>query len=160
MSVGRAVAGALVVLAVVVLIAVAAVGSNGKKTPKATKPTVTSTPTVHSTASLQTTKPTPTATAITHRVSQVTVNVLNGTARAGLAKTVSTKLSQDGYSVKRVGNAPAQQKTTIYYRPGERADAEALLAAHPELGVIQAATSTTPTNAFLTVILGSDYPTA
>jgi hypothetical protein len=50
--------------------------------------------------------------------------------------------------------------TTIYYRPGQKAAADALLAAHPELGKVAAATSTTPTNAMLTVILGDDYKAA
>jgi hypothetical protein len=97
----------------------------------------------------------------TKPVSQVTVNVLNATTRAGLARTVATKLTKDGYTVKKVDNASAQQaSTTIYYQPGDKAEAQALLKAHPELGRIQAATSAIPTNALLTVILGTDYPTA
>ncbi|MGZ4121387.1 MAG: LytR C-terminal domain-containing protein [Actinomycetota bacterium] len=159
LSVGRAAAGAIVVLAVVALIAVAAVGSGGKK-PKA-QPTVTSTPTRHATATPTATRsPTasPTATPTTPSPKGVTVNVLNGTTRAGLARTLGTKLTKDGYVVKTVGNAAALSATTIYYQAGKRADAEALLALHPELGKIQAATSAIPVNASLTVVIGSDYP--
>jgi hypothetical protein len=160
LSVSRAVGGALVVLAVVVLIAVAALGSGGKKnnaTPTLTPthtPTQRATPTTSRTAS---SSPTPTATASTPSPKGVTVNVLNGTTRPGLARTLATKLSHDGYTIRTVGNATAQSTTTIYYQRGKKADAEALLARHPELGSVAAATSSTPGNAALTVIIGSDY---
>jgi hypothetical protein len=160
LSVGRAAAGALVVLGVVAVIAVAATGSNKKPTAKSSTPRVTTTthpPTVSPSAVA--TSPTPTASAST--APKVTVNVLNGTTRTGIARALATKLSGEGYAVKTVATEPKHQAvTTIYYRPGQAAAADALLAAHPELGKVAAATSTTPTNATLTVILGDDYKAA
>jgi hypothetical protein len=91
----------------------------------------------------------------------VTVNVLNGTTRTGIARALATKLSGEGYAVKTVATDPKHQvTTTIYYRPGAKAAAEALLAAHHELGKVAPALSSTPTNAMLTVILGDDYKAA
>jgi cytoskeletal protein RodZ len=164
LSVARAVGGAIVVLGVVALIAIAAVGSNDKK-PQAnstasTTPHATATATVSSQPST-TSSATASASATAHPVSKVTVNVLNGTTRAGLARTVADKLSSDGYQVKKVDNCNcgSQSKTTIYYRSGYKADAQAMLRAHPELGRIAAATSDIPNaGAFLTVVLGTDYP--
>jgi len=102
---------------------------------------------------------TPTASAST--ATKVTVNVLNGTTRTGIARALATKLSGEGYAVKTVATDPKHQvATTIYYRPGAKAAAEALLAAHPELGKVAVALTSTPTNAMLTVILGDDYKAA
>jgi maltose-binding protein MalE len=156
LSVGRAVGGALVVLGIVVVIALAATGSN-KKTPTATKPPKprTTATTTHAASPSATASPSPSQRA----PADITVNVLNGTGRSGLAKRVAGTLKDDGYDVKTVANAPQLQgTTTIYYRAGHGAEAQALLRQHPELGKIAPATSTTPTNAFITVILGNDYP--
>ena len=161
LSVGRAAAGALVVLGVVAVIAVAATGSNKKPTAQSSTPRATistRTPTSSPSATLPTT-PTPTATASTAQ--KVTVNVFNGTTRNGLAGALATKLRAEGYAVKTVATEPKHQTvTTIYYRPGQKAAADALLAAHPELGRVAAAIATTPTNASLTIILGDDYKAA
>jgi maltose-binding protein MalE len=162
LSVSRAAAGALVVLGVVAVIAVAATGSNKKPTAKSSiTPTVTrtthppsSSPSTQSSVSL-----TPTASAST--APKVTVNVLNGTTRTGIARALATKLTAEHYLVKTVATEPKHQTvTTIYYRPGGQAAAEALLAAHQELGKVAPAISSTPTNAELTVILGDDYNAA
>jgi hypothetical protein len=148
------------VLGVVAVIAVAATGSNKKPTAKSSTPPVTTT--THPPTTAPSTLPattTPTATAST--APKVTVNVLNGTTRTGIARALATKLSGEGYAVKTVATEPKHQAvTTIYYRPGQKAAADALLAAHPELGKVAAAISTTPTNAMLTVILGDDYKAA
>jgi cytoskeletal protein RodZ len=158
LSVGRAAAGALVVLGVVAVIAVAATGSNKKPTAKSSTPVVTRTtrpptspPSTHPSVST-----TPTASA--SAAPKVTVNVLNGTTRNGIARALATKLSGEGYAIKTVATVKNQAVTTIYYLPGAKAAAEALLAAHPELGKIEA--SSTRTNAKLTVILGNDYRAA
>jgi hypothetical protein len=149
-----------VVLGVVAVIAVAATGSNKKPTAKSSTPRVTTTthpPTVSPSAVA--TSPTPTASAST--APKVTVNVLNGTTRTGIARALATKLASEHYLVKTVATEPKHQTvTTIYYRPGAQAAAEALLAAHQELGKVAPATSSTPTNAMLTVILGDDYKAA
>ena len=160
LSVGRAAAGALVVLGVVAVIAVAATGSNKKpiaqsSTPRATVSTRTPTSSPSSTLSATST---PTATATASTAPKVTVNVLNGTTRNGIAGALAAKLRAEGYAIKTVATDPKHQTvTTIYYRPGQKAAADALLAAHPELGKVAAAIASTPTNADLTVILGDDY---
>ena len=159
LSVARAVGGALVVLGVVALIAIAAVGSNNKKTPKAGS---TVTPKATATHSVRV-SPTVSATASpsVHPNSKVTINVLNGTTTAGLARRAGETLSGDGYVVKKVDNCGCgtQSTTTIYYRPGEQADAQALLRKHPELGRIKPVSSSIPftSSALLTVVLGTDY---
>jgi hypothetical protein len=157
LSVGRAAGGALIVLAIVAVIAIAATGTNKKPSAQSsTPPATTPTPTISITPSASAT-PTATATAAV----KVTVNVFNGTTTTGLARGLATKLAKEGYTVKTVSTAAQHQKTTtIYYRAGGKDEAEALLAAHPELGRIQAASSGTPTNALLTVILGDDYRAA
>jgi hypothetical protein len=149
------------VLGVVAVIAVAATGSNKKPTAKSSTPVVIRT--THPPTSPPSTQPsvslTPTASAST--ATKVTVNVLNGTTRTGIARALATKLSGEGYAVKTVATDPKHQvATTIYYRPGAKAAAEALLAAHPELGKVAVALTSTPTNAMLTVILGDDYKAA
>jgi maltose-binding protein MalE len=163
LSVGRAAAGALVVLGVVAVIAVAATGSNKKPTTQSSTPRATIStraPTSSPSSTLSTTS-TPTATATASTAPKITVNVLNGTTRNGLAGALATKLRAAGYAVKTVATEPKHQTvTTIYYQPGQKAAADALLAAHPELGKVAAAISTTPTNANLTIILGDDYKAA
>ncbi|HEV2685306.1 MAG TPA: LytR C-terminal domain-containing protein, partial [Actinomycetota bacterium] len=159
LSVARAVGGALVVLGVVAAIAIAATGGGGKKPTSQTStppPTISTHPTVSSTPS---TTVTPTATATVSNLASITVDVLNGTQRAGLATTLANKLKADGYTVKKVGNQTAHQAlTTIYYRVGSKGAADALLAAHPELKrVAEAPSSQTVT---LTVVIGDDYKAA
>lgn len=147
-------------LGVVAVIAIAATGSGSKKPSAQTTtppPTVSAHPTVTNTPPKTTV--TPTATATTPTLAGITVDVLNGTQRAGLATALSNKLKADGYTVKKVGNqATHQTQTTIYYKAGSKAAADALLAAHPELKrVAQAPTSQTVT---LTVVIGDDYKAA
>lgn len=157
LSVARAVGGALVVLGVVAVIAIAATGGGGKKpaaqgtTPP---PTVSTHPTVSSTPS---TTLSPTATA--SNLARITVDVLNGTQRAGLATALAKTLKADGYTVKKVGNQGAHQAlTTIYYRVGFKAAAEAMVSSHPELKrVAPAPAAQTET---LSVVIGDDYKAA
>jgi hypothetical protein len=147
------------VLGVVAVIAVAATGSNKKPTAKSSvTPTVTRTshPPTSSPSTHPSVSTTPTASA--SAAPKVTVNVLNGTTRNGIARALATKLSGEGYAIKTVATVKNQAVTTIYYLPGAKAAAEALLAAHPELGKIEA--SSTRTNAKLTIILGDDYRAA
>ena len=162
LSVGRAAAGAVVVLGVVAVIAVAATGSNKKPTAKSSTPPVTVTRTTHPpTVAPSTPAATSTPTTTASAAPKVTVNVLNGTARNGIARALATKLTSEGYLVKTIATDPKHQTvTTIYYRPGDKAAADALLAAHPELGKVAPALASTPTNAMLTVILGDDYKAA
>ena len=157
LSVARAVGGALVVLGVVAAIAVAATGGGGKK-PTAQNSTLPPTASVRSTASsTPSTSVTPTATA-PNRAS-ITVDVLNGTTRAGLATALANKIKADGYTVRKVDNQKAHQaQTTIYYKAGFKAAADALLAAHPELKRVAEAPATQAVT--LTVVIGDDYKAA
>jgi hypothetical protein len=161
LSVARAVGGALVVLGIVAAIAVAATGSGGKKptsqgsTPP---PTVSTHPTISSTPSATAATPTPTATAPSP--SSVTIDVLNGTARPGLATALANKLKSEGYTIRKVGNQTAHQTaTTIYYKTGSKAAADALLAAHPELKRVAPA-SAAQSAVTLTIVIGDDYKAA
>ena len=159
LSVARAVGGALVVLGVVAVIAVAATGSGGKN-PTAQNstppPTVSIRPTLSSTPS---TTVTPTTTATATNLASITVDVLNGTQRAGLAKALADKLKADGYTIRNVATQTAHQtQTTIYYKAGSRAAAEALLAAHPELKRVAPAPASQTVK--LTVVIGDDYKAA
>lgn len=153
LSVARAVGGALVVLGVVAVIAVAATSSGGKK-PGAR----TSTPPPTATASVSSSPSSSvlaSATA-TPNLARVTVNILNGTQRPGLATALAAKLRSEGYAVKTVGNqATHQSLTTIYYKAGSQAAAQALLSAHPELGRIAPAPAAQTVT--LTVVIGDDY---
>jgi hypothetical protein len=159
LSVGRAAAGALVVLGVVAVIAVAATGSGGKKPNTQTStppPTASAGPSSTPSSTL-----TPSPTATTPNLSSITVDVLNGTTHAGLASALANKLKSDGYTIKKVGNQAAHQTlTTIYYKAGAKAAAEALLAAHPELKRVAPATASTPATVTLTVVIGDDYKAA
>ncbi|TMK83900.1 MAG: LytR family transcriptional regulator [Actinobacteria bacterium] len=162
LSVARAVGGALVVLGVVAVIAVAATGSGGKKPNAQTStppPTASTGPSSSSAPSNTQVTPTPTTTA--PNLSSITVDVLNGTTRAGLASALANKLKSDGYTIKKVANqATHQTATTIYYKAGAKAAAEAMLAAHPELKRVAPATSSTPATVTLTVVIGDDYKAA
>lgn len=146
-------------LGVVAVIAIAATGGGGKKPAAQTTtppPTVSTRPTVSSTPS---TTVTPSATVTKPNLAAITVDVLNGTQRAGLATALGNKLKSDGYTVKNIANQKTHQTlTTIYYKAGFKAAADALLAAHPELKrVAPAPASQTVT---LTVVIGDDYRAA
>ena len=147
-------------LAIVAVIAIAATGTNKKPNATGSTPPVT-TPTTHAPTVTPSSSVSHTPTATATPAAKVTVDVFNGTARTGLARALATKLTKEGYVTKTVATAAAHQTaTTIYYRPGAKAAAEALLAANPELLRFAPATSATPTNAILTVIIGDDYKAA
>jgi LytR cell envelope-related transcriptional attenuator len=147
------------VLGVVAVIAIAATGGGGKKPAAQTTtppPTASTRPTVSISPS---TTVTPSPTASTPNLSSITVDVLNGTLRPGLAKALADKLKAEGYTVKMFGNQAAHQtQTTIYYTAGSKAAAEALLSAHPELKRV--APAPTGQKVTLTVVIGDDYKAA
>ena len=66
-----------------------------------------------------------------HTPSEVSVIVLNGSSKVGVAKSVSTTLgSNHGYTMQKEGNAAANiPTTTVYYAVGYQADANAVAAA-------------------------------
>jgi LCP family protein required for cell wall assembly len=86
--------------------------------------------------------------------SKVTLDVLNGSGAGGLEYTVAAVLQQDGFKVKRTGNAGSQNvtQTLIKYHDGQLPQAE-LLAAK----VHGAALQEVPGTGQVTLVLGSNY---
>jgi hypothetical protein len=80
--------------------------------------------------------------------------VLNGSGAGGLEYTVAAVLQQDGFKVKRTGNAASQTvtQTLIKYHAGQEQKAR-LLAAK----VHGAALEQVPGTGRVTLVLGSDY---
>jgi hypothetical protein len=87
------------------------------------------------------------------------VIVLNQTKTLGLAAKLRDQLRAGGWTVTGIddfrGNVPA---TTVYYPPGLKAAAQALMAQFPTIGRIRPAFPGISTSQ-LTVILGKDFPT-
>jgi len=163
-SLGTAVGGALVALAVVVGIAVVVLnaGSDAEEpgainTPPTTAPT---TPPPATTAPTPTASPTPspTETAEVTPVSETTLRILNGTRRAGLAASMADRAKAEGYPAPKVGNSAPAAKSTIYYRADSQDEAEELRRRFPDLTEIAPAPSSFQTDVMLTVVLGDDYP--
>ncbi|HUR73136.1 MAG TPA: LytR C-terminal domain-containing protein [Sporichthya sp.] len=128
-------------------------------TPQA-QPSATPSPTPSATPS-----PTPSATptsppSATPTVERVPLVVLNQTGVSGLAAQFQKRLEAAGWTVSGVddfrGNVPA---TTVYFPPGLRPVAKALMAEFPEIGRIRPAFRGISTTQ-LTVILGKDFPTS
>ncbi len=93
-------------------------------------------------------------------VDKVPVVVLNQTGISGLAAQFQKELEAGGWTVAGIddfrGNVPA---TTVYFPPGMRPAAKALMEQFPQIGRIRPAFSgISPTQ--LTVILGKDFPTS
>jgi len=85
------------------------------------------------------------------------VQVLNGTSTTGLASIVTGQLKKAGYSMKAPGNVKNATRTTIYYRPGFKPQAEFLKQKHFSGAVVAPAPSTFPASIDLTVVLGTDF---
>ena len=159
---------ALAGLAVIVLVGVLflAFAENGNVTQQSGSPagTLTSaeTPTAparSTTTSTPTPVPTPTP-APTPVAAKASVIILNQSGVPGLAAQVRDRLQAAGWTVTGIddfrGNVPA---TTVYYPPGLKAAAKALMAQFPEIGRIRPAfNGITATQ--LTVILSMDFPTS
>ncbi len=88
------------------------------------------------------------------------VVILNQTVTEGLAATFRAQLRAGGWKVPGIGdfrgNVPA---TTVYYPPGLKAAATALMSQFAEVGRIRPAFAGISTTQ-LTVILGKDFPTS
>jgi LCP family protein required for cell wall assembly len=84
----------------------------------------------------------------------VTLNVLNGTGAGGLEYTVAAVLQQDGFKVRRTGNASSQTvtQTLIKYHAGQQEQAS-LLAAK----IHGAALQQVPGSGRIILLLGSNY---
>ncbi|MGD0197672.1 MAG: FHA domain-containing protein [Solirubrobacteraceae bacterium] len=155
---------ALLALVVVMLAVVAVVivelggGTKPNHTPPAAHSTRTGVSTGTGAAASKPAAKTPSAPS----PASVTVAVLNATGRSGLAATVSSTLSTDGYAKGAVADAPASAATTtVGYEPGKKAAALEVartlgLPASDAVPVTSAAAAAAGT-AQVVVSLGSDY---
>ena len=157
LSLSRAVGGALAAVAVMTILVVALL-NRGSAEPQGQGPTVES-PGASPTVSTSPTS-TPTATASPTKAplapSKVTVQVLNGTGRSGLAAATAQDVERAGYKLAGVGNAASTAKSTIFYRKGRRAEALAFQASFPDFTVLKEAPSSQPS--ILRAVLGADWP--
>jgi hypothetical protein len=88
-----------------------------------------------------------------------TVTVLNGTAGAGVARSVGDLLAASGWDVAAMSNADSEDfvTTTVYYAdPAQEGVARGVAALLPGSVVTQADTFAT-SGATLTVVVGTDY---
>jgi hypothetical protein len=85
--------------------------------------------------------------------------VFNQTTVSGLAARFAARLQDAGWTVTGVANWQGTvPSTTVYYWPGDKRAARALMADFPDVGRIHAAVSPMPRGE-LSVILCSDFPT-
>jgi hypothetical protein len=122
---------------------------NARSTVTATSPSPTLSPSPSPTV-----RPTPSVLP----VNQITVEVRNGTTRNGLGRSTATKISDEGYRIGFVGNQrPTVAESTLFYRPGRRAEALAFQKVFPEFTVVRESTAL-PQGTTLRVVIGGDYP--
>lgn len=125
--------------------------SNARSTVAATSPAPTLSATLSPSPSV---RPTPSVLP----VNQITVEVRNGTNRNGIGRATASKISDEGYRIGFVGNQrPTVAKSTLYYRPGRRAEALAFQKIFPEFTVVRESTAL-PQGTTLRVVIGGDYP--
>ena len=104
--------------------------------------------------------PTPTKTRKARPKSQVTVLVLNGSTRNGLAALETDVLKNDGYKVKTPGNyTPKIQTTIIYYQFDSLPEAQRLQRQRFPGSELKPAPATIPADVDLEVVLGADQAT-
>jgi hypothetical protein len=148
---------ALMVIAVVILLSRGGddknklVGGPAIESPRASvsrsaSPRPSVSPTVKPTATTPSTLP----------KNKITVDVLNATNRAGLAKTTMRQVADAGYREGRTGNTESLAKSTIFYRPGARDEAMLFQKDFPDFTVLRQSSSIG--NATLRAVIGSDYP--
>ena len=83
--------------------------------------------------------------------------VLNGTHTDGLATQVSARLEDAGYTLEQPGNLGSVEKTTLYYRPGHKINAEYLQKKQFADARVAPATDDLQKDVDITVVLGLDY---
>jgi LytR cell envelope-related transcriptional attenuator len=89
--------------------------------------------------------------------SQVTVLVLNGTSRQGLAALVRERLASDGYKTKTPDNySPKIDTTIIYYQSNSQAEAQRLQRQRFPGAILKVAPASLSADVDLEVILGAD----
>jgi hypothetical protein len=158
LSLGRSVGGALA--AVGIMVALVLVVLNGGNDSRAGSPAIdTSTRSSPSPTPSATNSPSPTPSAAPTVLppGRVTVAVLNGTSRGGLAQGTADRIKRAGYPVVTVGNNSAPEETsTIFYRPDAREEAVAFQQRFPEFTALKE--STRLGNAILRAVIGADFP--
>lgn len=157
-SLASAVGGALAAIGLVVGVVVVAVNSGNSGKNAAGNPVVRRPTTPSPTPAA----PTPTPTTVEQGApvlpkSRVTLAVLNGTPRTGLARSFRGRATEAGYPVVRVGNAAPHSKSTIYYRADARAEALEFQRVFRELTVVAEAPKSLSGDVLLTIVLGADY---
>jgi LytR cell envelope-related transcriptional attenuator len=158
LSLARAAGAALGAVALIV-IAILVLLNRGDGKNEGALPIVSSSPT-RSTSPSPTLSPSPTASPAKSVLpaNRVTVDVLNGTTTNGLGRSTANKIEAEGYKIGTVGNQrPPIAKSTIYYRPGRRAEALAFQETFPEFTVVRELKSL-PSGTILRVVVGADYP--
>src|SRR4051794_29586967 len=153
-----AIAAAVLVLGITVAIVLKVTGGSDNPTPAAS--TVAAGPAQQSASSSTPAKPTPVNRA---QRAQTNVAVLNGTTVNGLARSVASRLQDQGYTVGNVTDAPnqAQPGTKVEYGPGHHDEAEALATAIkvPASRVVALSpddSTTAGPNAEVVVVVGQD----
>jgi hypothetical protein len=86
---------------------------------------------------------------------RITVEVLNGSGRPGLARVATRVLRSQGLDVVYLGNGPAVDSTTVYVRQGNEAAGKRVRRALAQ-GRLTSARDTTR-HVDVSVILGPDY---
>jgi len=156
LSLGRAAAGVAGAIALVVVLAVVAFGNRGDKKAESGGVPSNGTPLPTITVSPLTISPTPSPSI--RAPSTVTITVLNGAGRSGLAGRTRTQVIAAGWKVVKIGNAAINKKSTIFYESGFEKEALALQEKFPGFTVVKPADNSIAPGANLTLVLGSDYP--
>lgn len=159
LSLGRALGGAAAALGLVAAIAVVAAGGGSDETKAgdaARRPPdgkrITPSPTV---------APSPTATieggdGRTLPPRRVSVIVLNGDGRRGLAARTADRVSKEGYEVLDVSNEAITRTSTVFFGEGFAEEARALQKAFPEFTKIEAGERRQEPD--LLLVIGKDFP--
>ena len=107
-------------------------------------------------AAEETTAPQPGKTAQPRDPSKVEVQVLNATGISGLASDTAEILEAQGYKIVTVDDAEGEHdRTTIFYHPKSKADAEVLKQNYFPMAALEE--SAPDTEVAITVVLSQDY---
>lgn len=152
LSLGKAVGGALAALGVMLALVLVLLGRTDAE-PKA-GPTVSGPNPTATGPRTPVRSPTPTPSVLP--VSRVTVDVLNGTVRARLARQTADIIEKAGYKIGEVDNGPRTPKSTIFYKPGRRAEALEFQGRFSDFTVLEESESSQ--RSILRVVVGADWP--
>ncbi|MBI4728301.1 MAG: LytR C-terminal domain-containing protein [Acidobacteria bacterium] len=166
-SIARSVGGVVAVVGLAVAVIYVALSSGGNRpAAKPTRPPASLPPAIESSEpspSLEPSSPGPTPglrspdpVPTTLPAQEVSVEVLNGTKRAGLAGKTADRLRKAGYNVVGTGNAKAATASVILYVPGAEDEALALQQQFPEFGRLKEGKP--EQSVILRLVIGSDFP--